>query len=249
MAELKQETFVCLDCEFTGLDLTQHRVIEAAVVKFTFSQTLAEFESLVDPEMPIPEESIAIHHIDSAMVQGKPKIASILPTILEIMGDHIIVGHGISHDIEALSKAAHEAKIPCRLVYNRVIDTLRLARYYGDSPINSLESLAAHFNVPREGAHRAMNDVKMNIDVFKHLVSRFKTTEQVFGILSKPIKMKYIPFGKYKGRLFSEIPLDYLQWLAKMAFDQDLQFTLQSEMNDRKRGGKFSQATNPFSNL
>lgn len=249
MGDLKNAVFVCVDCELTGLDLRKDKIIEVAAVKFNFSQTLAEFQSLVDPEMPIPEESMAIHHISSSMLAGKPKIAEVLPKLLACMGECTIVGHGISYDIEAISKAAHEAGIACRLVYSPVIDTLRLARYYGDSPTNSLEYLASHFNVPVEDTHRAMADVVMNIAVFKHLVSRFKTTEQIFNVLAQPIKMKYIPFGKYKGRLFSELPLDYLQWLSKMDFDQDLEHTIQSEINDRKKGGKFSQATNPFSNL
>ena len=48
------------------------------------------------------------------------------------------------------------------------IDTLRMARLYGESPINSLERLRQHFNIAAEGAHRAMSDVIVNIEVFKY---------------------------------------------------------------------------------
>lgn len=249
MPELKKETFVCLDCETTGLDPEKDRIIEVAVVKFTFSEELHEFETLVDPECQIPEESHAIHRISSAMLSGKPKIGCVLPDLLGIIGDSILVGHGIGFDVAMIANAAKSLKIPTNFHANPMVDTLRLARHYGDSKTNSLEYLAGHFNVPIIETHRAMADVKLNIAVFKHLVARYKTTEQIFKILSQPIRMRSMPLGKHKGRPFSEIPLDYLLWAAKMDFDQDLLFSIRSEIKERKSGGKFLQANHPFSQL
>ena len=79
MTLLSEQIFVCLDCEATGLDVSSDAIIELAAVKFTFHNHLANFETLIDPGQPIPEESIKIHHITEAMVQGKPKIKEILP--------------------------------------------------------------------------------------------------------------------------------------------------------------------------
>ena len=61
--------------------------------------------------------------------------------------------------------------------------------------------------------------------------------------------MKYMPLGKHKGRQFGEIPLQYLQWAAHMDFDQDLLFTIRSELKKRKKGTGFKQVTNPFGDL
>jgi DNA polymerase-3 subunit epsilon len=57
--------------------------------------------------------------------------------------------------------------------------------------------------------------------------------------------MKYMPFGKYKGRPFSEIPLQFLNWASRIDFDQDLLHSIQLELKKRKKGGQFGQATNP----
>jgi len=246
---LNKARFVCLDCEFTGLDMEKDRIIEVAAVRFTFSELEAEFDELVKPDCPISDEAYAIHHISAEMVATKPSIEEILPSFLNFVGKDLIVGHGIGSDIEMLSRAAERSRIPCKLRSHPFIDTLRLARLYGDSPNNSLERLAHHFNIPTDPAHRALNDVKMNIEVFKHLVHRFKTVEQVMGILSKPIKMKFMPLGKHKGRPFSEIPLQYLQYAANLDFDQDLLFTIRLEIKKRKQGKGFKQAANPFLDL
>ena len=168
MTLIKEDTFICLDLETTGLDPRADRIIEIGAVIFNFSETIATFESLIDPECLIPESSIAIHHITNDMVQGKPKIQEVLPNLLKFIGKHIMVGHGIPLDMSFLNEAAKRYCIPCTLESHPYIDTLRLARLYGESPSNSLETLRAHFNIAAEGAHRAMNDVIVNIEVFRN---------------------------------------------------------------------------------
>lgn len=249
MGLVKKDIFVCVDIEATGLDLTKDRIIEIAAAKFTFEGILDTFETLVDPLCPIPDESIKIHNITYEMVRGKPTINQVLPEILKFMDNHIIVGHGISFDIAMISLAAEAHSIPCKIKYSETIDTLRLARLYGQSPINSLEMLRAHFNIPPEGAHRAMNDVNVNIEVFKHLSKNFTTTEDILRRLQRPVLLKAMPLGKHKGRYFKEIPVEYLRWAAKQNFDQDLLFSIRSELKKRKEGSQFYQASNPFSSL
>jgi DNA polymerase-3 subunit epsilon len=249
MPDIEKQLFVCLDCETTGLDAHKDRIIEVAATCFDFDQIYWEMESLIDPQCPISEESMAIHHITQDMVQGKPTIAQFLPALLKKIDKHIIVGHGIRFDIEILAVAADRHSIPCHLRQNHSIDTLRMARLYGESPVNSLEQLRKHFNIPLEGAHRAMSDVIVNMAVFKQLAKRYRTTQQLFEALAKPILLKTMPLGKHKGRLLKDIPLQYLQWVAKKDFDQDLLYSIRSELKRRKKGDLFNQAASPFANL
>ena len=249
MGLVHKDVFVCLDCETTGLELNQDQIIEIALVRFNFNETLDAFETLIDPQMAIPEVSIAIHHINDHMVKGKPKIQEILPKVFEFIGSSIIVGHGITNDIAFICAAAKQHNIPCKLASHPFLDTLRLARLYGESPINSLEKLRQHFNIAEEGAHRAMNDVIVNIEVFKYLSRHYKTTEQIVNRLKSPIQLKTMPLGKHKGRPFGEIPVEYLRWAVNQNFDQDLLFSLKTELKKRKKGSHFGQAANPFANL
>lgn len=249
MGALNKEIFVCLDCETTGLDLEKDQIIEIALVRFNFDQVLDSFETLIDPSIPIPEASTAIHHITDAMVAGKPKIGEIIPKVFDFLGKSILVGHGITTDVTFISNAAKRLSIPSRLSSHPFVDTLRLARLYGESPTNSLETLRRHFNIAEEGAHRAMNDVVVNVEVFKYLSRHFKTTEQMLERLKSPIALKTMPLGKYKGRCFSDISYEYLQWASHQKFDQDLLFSIKTELKKRKRGTQFGQSASPFANL
>lgn len=249
MGLINKDTFICLDLETTGLESDKDQIIEIAIARFTQEQLVESFETLIDPGCLISKASMAIHHITDEMVKGKPKIEEVLPYIFQFIGRHIIVGHGIAMDLAFLMAAAKHHQISNTLSSHIFLDTLRLARLYGESPTNSLETLRKHFNIEAEGAHRAMNDVIVNIEVFKYLSTSFKTTEQLLERLKRPIPLKVMPLGKHKGRPFNEIPIEYLVWAANKDFDMDLLFSIRSEIKKRKSSPSFGQSANPFSNL
>ncbi len=249
MSSIHEDIFVCIDCESTGLDPGADRLIEVAAARFTFNSILQTFETLVDPECAIPQISQDIHKISAEMLYGKPKVKQILPDLLKMINGHILIGHGIGFDIALIAAEAKRSQIPTNIEKQRYIDTLRLARLYGESPTNSLERLRQHFNIEPEGAHRAMSDVTVNIEVFKYLSKNYKTTEELFKALEKPIKLKVMPLGKHKGRKFDEIPLEYLLWAERKDFDQDLLYSIRQELRNRKRGGRFEQSASPFADL
>jgi len=247
---LKETSFICLDCEATGLDPKNDRIIEIGCALFSFANGIEkQFESLINPQCPIPNESFQIHNISDAMVQESPTIDQILPELLQFIGSYPIVGHAIGFDLSLIQEEARRTKVPCSLDKNLSFDTLRLARLYGESPSNSLQVLRNHFGIEEEGAHRAMGDVLVNIQVFQKLACHFKTVESVQKALNKPIAMKTMPLGKYKGRSFSELPLPFLQWASKQKFDEDLLFSIRSELNKRKKKRNFQHSHNPFSIL
>jgi DNA polymerase-3 subunit epsilon len=243
---MHKEIFVCLDCEATGLQTNSDRIIELAAAKFSLETIHDQTQMLVNPQIDIPIESQNIHHISYDMVKDKPTIDKVLPDFLSFIKSHIIIGHGILFDLELLRYEAQRHCIPFCFSSITYIDTLRLARLYGESPVNSLDFLRKHFNIPSDGAHRAMNDVLVNIEVFKHLVKPFKTLSALLKRMEKPIALKIMPLGKHKGRKFSEIPMDYLQWAANKSFDQDLLYSIRLELKNRKHKANFHQASNPF---
>lgn len=246
---MNKAKFACVDCEATGLDKDNDAIIEVAVMTFTLEKDHEVYDTLVNPGMQIPDESMKIHNITQDMVRGQPKIHEVLPKVIELLSDHIIVGHGVTFDIHLINRDAKRHSIPCNIKNNLFFDTLRMARIYGESPKNSLQNLRAHFNINEEGAHRALNDVIVNIEVFRKLAKKYKTTEELRRILEKPIRLKTMPLGKHKGRLLKEIPIQYLKWAAHMDFDQDLLYSIRSEIKRRQKTENFNSASNPFSGL
>jgi DNA polymerase III subunit epsilon len=80
---LVEMTFVALDTETTGLFPIMHRLVEIGAVRFRLDGgELATFQTLINPEMPIPKDVQQVHGITDAMVRGKPTIEHILPQFI-----------------------------------------------------------------------------------------------------------------------------------------------------------------------
>lgn len=94
-----------------------------------------------------------------------------------------------------------------------------------------------------------MNDVVVNMEVFKQLAKDYKNLDALFDALSRPILFRLMPLGKHRGRFLKDIPLQYLMWAVKKDFDQDLLYSLRTEIKKRKQGNLFGQVGNPFSQL
>lgn len=245
------DTFVCLDCETTGLDRENDHIIEIALVKFTFKEVLHQQQTLIDPRRLIPAESVAIHHISQDMIKGQPLVQDTLPQYLSQLDGAILVGHKIDFDIDMIANAAKTHLIPTTIQKIPSIDTLRLARLYGESETNSLEGLQNHFSFPKRVLHRAMEDVLLNIEIFKKLVDilGFDSGASIMKRLQKPIFMKKMPLGKHKGLPFKDVPLNYLKWASFQKFDNDLLFSIKTELKNRRKHPSFDQNSNPFQDL
>jgi DNA polymerase III subunit epsilon len=249
MGLLRNEIFVCVDCETTGLDTENDLIVEVGAVRFTLEETLDSYTTLVNPGQPISPESQAIHKITDEMVADAPPMTEVLTPLLAFLKEGVIIGHNIPFDLAMIDNAAKRLGRETTLLARPQMDTLRLARLYGESPVNSLEGLRRHFHISPEAAHRALDDAKVNALVFNRLVERFKTTEDVFKALSKPIRMRHMPLGKHKGRSFSEVPVNYLRWASHQNFDRDLLYSIKYELKRRQSGTHFGATTNPFQNL
>lgn len=62
--------FVFFDLETTGLDPKTARIVELAFLLYTAEGLQKEYRTYVNPGIPIPPETTAVHHITDALVQG-----------------------------------------------------------------------------------------------------------------------------------------------------------------------------------
>ena len=60
----------------------------------------------------------------------------------------------------------------------------------------------------------------------------------IINFSRNPVLMPRMPFGKHAGKLFSEVPKDYLEWLSGTELDEDMAFTVKyhlGTLNDEER--------------
>jgi DNA polymerase III subunit epsilon len=165
---LTDVSFVALDTETTGLFPIMHRLVEVGAVRFRLDgQELATFQTLINPEIPIPKDVQHVHGITDRMVRGKPTIEHVLPQFIEFLGHHdtILLAHNAPFDLSFLAMALTRL----RITYppHDLLDTLDMARrLYPAWPSHSLEYVATRLKVAKRAEHRALSDARLVKDIF-----------------------------------------------------------------------------------
>jgi len=169
---LSETTFVVLDLETTGGSAAIDAITEIGALKLRGGELLGRFESLVNPGIAIPPTITVLTGITESMVLPAPRIAELLPPLLEFTGDSVIVGHNVRFDCSFIDAALVAHGYP-RLA-NRRVDTLALARRLvrDELPNLRLHTLARHFRTSVEPVHRAYADAAATAEVLHALLER-----------------------------------------------------------------------------
>ncbi len=167
---LHEVTFVVIDLETTGMSPADCAITEIGAVKVCGGEVLGSLQTFVDPGTSIPYEITMLTGITQDMVWDAPPIATLLPTVLEFVGDAVVVGHNIRFDVSFLDAAlvAHE-RPP---LDNRCVDTVALARrLLGDDVPNArLSTVAEYLHAQVVPNHRAFDDARATMDVLHSLL-------------------------------------------------------------------------------
>lgn len=240
MSNFNESLFICLDCETTGLDTHNDEIIEFAAIKFCQKDGIIDtLTFLSKPKKIIPEESIKIHGITNEDVEFCDPFKNRIDDIRDFIKDLPIVGHAVNFDISIIKNQSKACGKKLDLSKNLIIDTLRLAKRFHNSDSNTLSGLCHHFNIDisTKRAHRALDDTIMNMQLFIILIAGFKDLSSLAYVISRPIKLLYMPFGKFRGSKISSLSYGYLLHLNKSKkIDDDMKYTIQQELKFRRQG-------------
>lgn len=170
---LHEVAFVIIDLETTGASPASAGITEIGAVKVRGGEVIGEFSTLVNPGHPIPAFIAALTGITDRLVEDCPRLASVLPSLLEFIGGAVLVAHNAPYDIGFLKAACSNHGHPWPAP--RVVDTARLARValHRDEVRNcKLSTLAAHFRTEVTPSHRALDDARATNEVFHALLER-----------------------------------------------------------------------------
>ena len=235
--------YVLYDLETTGTSSKYDEVIEISAVKVKNGVVTEEFSQLVNPGRPIPSAASAVNHITDDMVAFAPMFDSVLQQFLAFIGDDVLAGHNINRfDMKFLYRDCE--RYFGQTLTNDYIDTLKLARLcLPELSHHRLEDLAQYYGISTAGAHRALNDCRMNQQVFEKLAKELPQTvysevdpfsaEDASEVLEKLKHMKFwlaeerpIPYSHPWGMLIDNAYLRAGDWkLEGIRFDNLINLT------------------------
>ncbi len=169
---LREVTFCVIDLETTGGSPATSGITEIGAVKLRGGECLGTFQTLVNPGCAIPPAITVLTGITQAMVYPAPRIENVLPTLLEFIGDAVIVAHNARFDLGFIQAALERDQRP-RLT-NRSVDTVALARRLvrDEVPNCKLGTLAERLRLAHRPSHRALDDALTTGDLLHLLIER-----------------------------------------------------------------------------
>ena len=162
-----------VDLETTGLHYGDgDRIIEVAIIRLEglSDPEPVRFTHLVNPSIPIPQQSQSIHGISDAMVANAPAFCGIAEEVRSLLEGAVFVAHHAPFDLGFLVSEFDRIGLTLPQPV-AVIDTLRIARTLFAFPSCALGSLADRMNLDLRNHHRALADANATLAALRCMLS------------------------------------------------------------------------------
>jgi len=228
---------VFFDLETTGINISKDRIVEIAFLKVFPNGKEESKIRRINPGIPIPQEATAIHGITDEDVKDCPKFKEIARSLAaQIEGCDLAGFNSNRFDIPLLAEEFLRADVDIDLSRRKFIDVQTIFHKMEQRTL----SAAYKFYCDRdlESAHSADSDVQATYEVLKAQLERYPNLKNNINFLSEfssfnnnvdfAGRMIYndkgeevINFGKYKGRLVTEVlnvDPGYYSWIMNGDF-------------------------------
>ncbi len=231
---------VFFDLETTGTNITHDRIVEISLIKVMPDGTEIEKTRRINPEMPIPAEATAVHHITDEDVANEPTFRQIAASLAELIRGCDIAGFNSNRfDIPLLDQEFQRAQIAFDISEAHFIDVQTI--YHKKEPRTLVAAYRYYCDRDLTEAHSANADTRATLEVLKAQLERYEdlpdTVEELseFACANRNVDLagrliyddqhrEVINFGKYKGRLAEEVlskDRGYYGWILGGDFPQN----------------------------
>src|SRR5213592_1528510 len=167
---LEEAVYVVVDLETTGLRPGSSGICEIGAVRLRGFEVEAEFETLVDPGLPIAAAASAVTGLRNEQLRGAPRPAAAVRRFLAFAGDGVLVAHNARFDLAFLDRETE--RLTGSRIGSPVVDTVRLARTLlaGRVAGFGLGQLAWFLGTAERPCHRALPDARATAELLLALI-------------------------------------------------------------------------------
>lgn len=163
---LAETDFVVFDLETTGAKIPSCRITEIGAYRVKNGAITEEFQTLVNPESPIPPFISVLTGITDGMVKNAPRFSETAEMFLNFIGDSVLVAHNAHFDMRFLNYEIGRIYKNYR-VANPHLCTVQLSRrLLPGMPNHRLHTIANYYSITIKNRHRAPDDAFATAKIF-----------------------------------------------------------------------------------
>lgn len=229
---------VFFDLETTGTDITSDRIVEISMVKVMPNGEEIVKTRRINPEMPIPAEATAVHHISDDDVRNEPTFRQVAKSLREFVQGCDFCGFNsnrfdlpllaeeflrVGVDVDFFRRAQY---IDVQNIFHKKEERTLVAayRFYCGKELEAAHSAAADTMATYEVLCSQLdryNDLENSVDSLSEFSSRGKTADFAGRIGYNDKGEEVFNFGKYRDQsveaVFRKEP-SYYTWIMEGDF-------------------------------
>ncbi|SEW36065.1 3'-5' exonuclease [Chitinophaga arvensicola] len=233
---LLKRPLAVIDLETTGTNVATDRIIEIAIIKVFPDKSTQSKVKRINPGMPIPAGSTAIHGIKDEDVKDAPTFKQAAHELKQFMDNCDLAGYNSNRfDIPLLVEEFLRADIEFDVSKRKFVDVQRIFHLMEKRTLGAAYKF--YCDKLLENAHSAEADALATYEILEAQLGRYEQLQQDIDSLADFTREEdYIDFarrlvmqggqevfnfGKYKGRPVRDVlkaEPQYYDWMMKADF-------------------------------
>lgn len=224
---------VFFDLETTGINTTKDRIVEISLLKVYPDGREEVRTRRINPGMPIPAQSTAIHGITDEDVKDCPQFKQVAKSLADILEGCDIAGFNSNRfDVPVLSEEFLRAGVDFDFSKRKFIDVQVI--YHRKEPRNLAAAYQFYCGKELDDAHSAEADTRATYEVLKGQLAKYPDLENDVDFLSQNFSsfnnnvdfagrmifneegVEVFNFGKHRGKPVEEVLKNepsYYSWM------------------------------------
>ena len=245
---------VVFDLETTGIDVDKDRIVQIAMIRIEPAGGRTTFETLVNPEQPIPPAASKVHGIHDADVRDKPTFRQIRREVEDFLTDADLAGfNSVNFDLPLLQAEFGRAGSEMDFPGVRHLDAMKIFHRMERRDLTAAYKLYCGQDLT--GAHNALADTEATLAILDAQIARYDEVPDEVDALHRfcnPDEGRYVDrkrkflwgdqgeaeftFGKYQGQSLNKVVTDqrgrsYLEWMLTSDFSEEIKSILRDALD------------------
>jgi DNA polymerase-3 subunit epsilon len=164
--------YAIVDIETTGSYAAANGITEISIHIFDGEKVVDKYETLINPQQPIPRYIQAMTGISDKMVTDAPVFAAVAETVYNLLQGKIFIAHNVNFDYSFVLARLKEAGFD---LHCRKLCTVRMSRrIFPGLPSYGLGKLCQSLGIAINDRHRAGGDSAATVELFRRLLANDK---------------------------------------------------------------------------
>jgi DNA polymerase III subunit epsilon len=162
--------YAIVDIETTGTHASGNGITEIAIILHNGNEVEGRFQTLINPQAPIPKYVSSLTGIYNHMVADAPLFAEVAANIHSLLKGRIFVAHNVNFDYTFLRSQLKEVGYDWQA---RKLCTIRMTKKaFPGLKRYGLGHLCDHFGINNEQRHRATGDALATTTLFEMVLAK-----------------------------------------------------------------------------